>query len=107
MLNQEQIDYIKQEYLKLNPKVDWLDEIEDEDSMYELLEGFECIITQRHGARRWSEEVDYVHKIGDRYFKHSRDEPLTEMQDGQDTDDSLEEVIVKERVVTELYWESL
>lgn len=106
MINQEQLDYINSEWSK---HVDALPDttLEDLRDIIDMLECFPCIITERHGARRWSEQVDYVYAVGDRFFCHSLDEPLTEMQDGQDTDDEITEVGVAERTVVEKYFYTL
>ena len=107
MINQEQLDYINLQWSKLYNREmleTTLDELTD---IIDMLQAFPCIIIERHGARRWSERVDYVYQVGDRFFCHSFDEPLTEMQDGQDTDDEITEVGVGERTVVEKYFYTL
>lgn len=106
MITQEQLDYINLQWSTENKEESntTLDELGD---IIDMLQCFDCVIEERYGARRWSEQVDYIYQVGDRYFCHSLDEPLTEMQDGQDTYDEVYEVGVGERTVVEKYFYNL
>lgn len=68
-----------------------------------LVEEFEWE-RKEHEKRRWSRWVDVVVKLENRFFRVGYDEGLTEMQDNEYDDTSIEEVVPVETTIVVTDW---